>query len=135
VKLADCNDGNVIILTRDVPNPKPDRRKVRSFDALVTWTKGTHLLFKGRRGQVPHVEVAGLYGIISSNDEGFAALVEASEPAPRTLENILWTAHESQACTSPRDIIESLIEMHRITLDDISAAIGHNYAKEMARKD
>jgi hypothetical protein len=129
-----AND-TVLVLTRDVANPKPDRRKVRSFEALPTWPKGSTILYKGKAGHVPHVEAKGWYGIINGYDAGFDDLIEACEPAPRSLANILWAAHEGLACTSAHDVLESLIEMHRITLDDVCAAIGHNYAKEMARPD
>lgn len=128
MKLSECKSVAILVLMRDVTNPRPDRRKVRSFDALPTWKAGTRLMLKTNKLGA-HIVAQGLYGLVQHHELGFSALLDACEAAPRTLENVLWAAQESYAYTAEKDVLASLIEMRLLTLEDVEAAIAHHAAK------
>lgn len=46
MKIEDLKDGQAYRLTRDVTNPKPDRREKYAWTKFVTWEKGTVLYFR-----------------------------------------------------------------------------------------
>jgi hypothetical protein len=128
MKLSDLTDKAVVlIIQRDVKNPKPDRRKTRDFACLETWKAGTRLLFKRSRArnEVGHgyVEAKSLYGWLTERDPGFEALIDACEKAPRTLRNALWIAEEGRAVTHPSDVLGTLLVQGKLSLDDIDAAV------------
>lgn len=91
MKIEDLKDGQAYRLTRDVTNPKPDRREKYAWTKFVTWEKGTVLYFR-HDGDVYFREfrAQGYAGSMYASHEGYLALVEAMEVAPRTFDNVIF---------------------------------------------
>lgn len=134
MKTENLTDRFVMTLTRDITNPKPDRRMVRNFAALPVWKAGTRLMYRNINGHIS-IDNSKMYGSVSPRDPGFDALLEACEPAPRTLENILYRAGESRYVTGPGDILETMLAVGKLTLDDIETVIGAYEATEALKGD
>lgn len=123
MKLEDMKHGMVVVLTRDVTNPEPDRRVAdRNWAAQPVWPKGKRLLVRWQGRQF--AELSSRYYRAQGCDAGFSDLVAACEPAPRTLSNLLWSACDGGSLISQADAaLEVLVQQEKLTLDDVEAAL------------
>ena len=122
-------DGRSYIITRDVTNPKPDRRMTRQLDAAKTWVRGTRLLCRARVGYV-RLECEDLYGSVGEHDPGFDLLVAALEPAPRSFATVLYEAKHGPWAVSSREILSTLMDQGKISLQDVEQAIAAHEASQ-----
>ena len=120
-------------LTRDVKNPNPDRRSTH-FSKLPMWPKGMRIVAYSRRAEldIPGVveeadflfrfngyEQQGIFMFAGRREPNpvFAALVEAMELEPRSLDSVL--RHDPPL----RSVLVRLLATKKITLDDIEGAL------------
>lgn len=92
-------------LTRDVSNPKPDRRAKRDWTKQVCWLAGTELLVvdvstpdddAGPRYQLRCVGEPVIYQLHAWNS-AFALLLNASEPVEENLDSMCSRLHVAPA--------------------------------------
>lgn len=119
----------VYVLAREVANPKPDRRSTRDWTKAVKWPKG--LIVHYDDNPYPAIRAAGEYANLSphSDEEGWAALVPALEPAPRNFYTVMLGLDNSPRSYFARPILAELVRMGKITLEDIEAAQAARYAR------
>ncbi len=132
MKLSDLKHGMVLKITRDVKNPKPDRRKVRDFAAEETWHAGERLYVEFY--EYPTLRQG--YGRVPSMREGFDELLDACELAPRNLDNILYSQTHGGTLVGYQDeILAVLVEFGKVSLDDVDAAIATIRQRELDEPD
>lgn len=135
---ADLLDGQVVRLSRDVPNPKPDRRHKHDSLALEKWKAGARFVVRidtslsGRGIAYPVLRFQNnRYETFNqwSNPEAFRAIVEALEPAEETLDSLLtresYGWEHDQACA---EVLRVFLAQGRVTLEDVRLAL--EYASE-----
>lgn len=120
------------VVTRDVTNPRPDRRS-QGFDSVPVWKKGTVVKLVYPNGPESIVgeirpsrgyaaRVLFLIGKLSAADVRFHAqgneLALSLEPAPPCLGHILRDAHGTA-----EQIIALLIERGNVSLESVTAVI------------
>lgn len=122
MKIEELKDGAVYILTRDVQNPEPDRRQTRHWTAFPVWQKGLRIVCSIQRTGLVELNAAGRYDHLGKWAEGFPALVDALEPAPRDFRNVMFGLNRSPSTDVAQATLEELVRQGKITLDDIEAA-------------
>lgn len=128
MKVADLKDGGVYVLTRDVTNPGPDRRSTRNWTCYPVWKSGgTYVATRRRYKDDPGFERIELqlwcnHDYMTSNTDGFAALVAALEPAPRTFRTVMFSINRTPNTDSAHVILQTLVLQGKVTLDDLDAA-------------
>lgn len=119
MKLEDLKPGMVVELTRDVTNPKPDRRSTRQFASDVVWKQGERLLVRNLdylgletgRGSVSHIHL------------GFEQLVDAAEPVDPDFHSVMLAINgTSRYMDYSYSILEVLVRAGKISLQDIKDA-------------
>lgn len=134
MKLDQLKDRDILIVTRDVTNPKPDRRMTRQFDAAPVWKAGWRLIFRKYEHHPACLDHDKLYGSVYAHDKGFADLIDACEPAPHNLDNVLFKAEQSRHIVQLQDIIVTLMAQGKVDLDDVVGAIAAYEAQEDAKR-
>lgn len=129
MKKEQLKDGMVLVVTRDVKNPQPDRRKVRDLGAQVTWEKGDRLFVDSF--DYVTLNSGEVYGRVYERHPGFEALLDACEEAPRTLDNILFSASKGGRLMGyPGAILRELVELGKVSLDDVEGALAITNARD-----
>lgn len=113
----------VYVLSRNVENPAPDRRRRGNIlDKIEVWPKGmlvyAHYLHDGYWS----LSARGYYHSITPSHPGFGLLLTALEPA-QTLDAVLYGAKSGTGIVSASEILEYLVNAGTITIEQVTAAI------------
>lgn len=112
------------VLSRDVENPRPDRRKARELRAKPVWSAGTRLYVRERGYTTIEFEDDRYHassGISLGDEAQFEALSAAMVPSPEPEDyDGLFVRLWAKDCGSP--ILRQLFRDGKITLADIEAA-------------
>jgi hypothetical protein len=130
MKLDDLKDGMILVLTRDVANPSPDRRYRRMLSARPVWAVGLRFLVRrwpdAHNHRPGHIELQAYSGTVGPGSEGWEDILAALEEAPRNFANLMMKlTGASSSVDVSQGVLQSLVEMGRITLDDIELARAH----------
>lgn len=118
-------------LTRDVTNPKPDRRATRDWRCPVVVEAGSRFLVEdynighmadlGRDLYRTRVKMLGRYGDITNDSPLFAPLVEAFEREPETIGSLFatWEGYTGVALA----VLGALIDDGKLTIADVRGAL------------
>jgi hypothetical protein len=120
MKIEDLKDGQVYVLTRDVSNPEPDRRKTRAWTMDPIWRSGLRVVCT--IWERIELRAAGYYDDLGRWHAGFPAFVDALAPAPRDFANVMFGLNRSPSNDVGRAVLEELVRQGKITLDDIEAS-------------
>ena len=137
MKPAELKDGAVYRLTRDVRNPAPDRRYTRHWTAAPVWQKGLRVVasIRPEPRNIARVTAKGFYDNLGPGSDGWAELVEALEPAPRTFESIMFGINQSPSMDYAYSLLNELVRQGKLTLDDIETAYAAYHARIHAEDD
>ncbi len=128
----------IYILTKDVVLPHPDRRQKHDWRVSASIEAGTRFVVEewvvhGERGADVTITDGGLHlaggykhNRVLSHSEVYQALQPFLQLAPKTLGTVLTLSDVIGPATNKRPlcaIIADLIDMGKITLDDVEAAI------------
>ncbi len=123
--------GMIVRLSRDVPNPTPDRRRKLDPMEAPVWKKGMRFYLQSHR-QDPEITGAECLnwrdGSIHRSHDGWEAFVAALEPEPPSVRGILEAGYcgrlHSASASWFVDVIERFVERGRVSLDDVAVAIS-----------
>lgn len=115
------------VLTRDVANPKPDRRRKRSYFSRPEWKKGDMFVLKLFSRGMPSLEVTDFrlrdsLSLLEDSEPVWRPLVGALAPkAPDTLAMVLREVRE--LChADAEDILKMLVDQGHVTLGQVAGA-------------
>lgn len=120
MKPTDLKDGTVYRLTRNVTNPEPDRRQTRKWTSATVWEVGMRVVCSN--WEYLELHAPNHYDHMTRLHAGFAAFVDALEPAPRNFQNVMFGINRSPSINNGETVLAELVRQGRITLDDIEAA-------------
>lgn len=124
---VDLQEGVIYRVSRNVRNPKPDRRQKKEISCQEWIGEGTLFTYRGPGDHSPGLRLDpvpgyGWHGYIQqyTDPDLFPMVVRALEPAPEKLKSVLGLLESESAYSA--DILMMLVDSGKITLDDIKNA-------------
>jgi len=116
------------VLTRDVKNPKPDRRS-KEWNKLEMWPKGTqvYVRYTNINSQIEFIESRWpTLQSIDSYSEAYDVIAAALEPAKETYKRLLHRIGVHNTWW----VLKRLVVMGKVTLADIEQAVNEEDASD-----
>ncbi len=116
------------VLTRDVKNPKPDRRS-KDWNKLEMWPKGTQIYVRQTNVDTQIEFIESRWPTLHSVDsysETYDGIAAALEPAKETYKRLLHRIHVRNTWW----LLKRLVAMGKITFADIEQAANEEDASD-----